>query len=269
MVTSEQKEQCVNYVKERYTVSHARACRLFNSSRLNIYYDKKMPKKDAPVKDAIFEAINKRKRGRKKVIAIVQRKHDFSSSRIRRVYEQSGLALPCKPKKRNIYGVRRPIERTLKLNQEWAIDFMSDSLADGRRIRVLTVIDHFNLSCKGIYIKHSMTARGVIHILEELFESHGKPLRVRTDNGPEFISKYFRKWMKNNEVTCIRIQPGKPQQNAIIERFNRTVREDLLDPNLFFSLEHASELAHEFVYDYNHHRPHESLSNKTPIEYVA
>lgn len=215
------------------------------------------------------KAIDGRKRGKKKVIALVRRKHDYSRSRIRRVYEQSGLALLYKPAKRLPAGERRPIERTLKANEEWAMDFMSDALANGRCIRALTVIDHYNLECKGIRIHHSMPAYRLIEILEELIEVHGKPKRIRTDNGPEFISKQFQLWLKANKIEWVRIQPGKPQQNAIIERFNRTVREDLFDAHLIFDLEHAAELARNFIHEYNHHRLHESLKDQTPLEYAA
>ena len=116
---------------------------------------------------------------------------------------------------------------------------------------------------------HSIPAYKLIEILEELFDIHGKPKRIRTDNGPEFISKKFGLWLKKNAIELVRIQPGKPQQNAFVERFNRTVREDLLDANLIFDLEHAAELANEFIREYNTERPHESLKNKTPLEYAA
>jgi putative transposase len=228
-----------------------------------------MPAKDAPIRDAINKAIDGRKRGRKKVIALVRRKHEYSKSRIRRVYEQSGLSLLYKPSKRLPAGERRPIERTLKANEEWAMDFMSDALTNGRCIRGLTVIDHYNLECKGIRIHHSIPSCRLIEILEQLFEVNGKPQRIRTDNGPEFISKRFQLWLKENEIEWVRIQPGKPQQNAIIERFNRTVREDLFDANLIFDLEHAAELAQNFIYEYNNDRPHESLNDLTPLEYAA
>ena len=225
--------------------------------------------KDIPVREAIMSVLNGKKRGRKKVIALVQRKYEYSQSCIRRVYEQSGLALYHKPKKRKYKTERQPIERTLKANEEWAMDFMSDALANGRKLRALTVIDHFNLECKGLRMHHSIPAYKLIEILEELFDMHGKPKRIRTDNGPEFISKKFGLWLKKNAIELVRIQPGKPQQNAFVERFNRTVREDLLDANLIFDLEHAEELANEFIREYNAERPHESLKNQTPLEYAA
>lgn len=269
MVTSEQKEQCVLYVQKKYTVSHARACHLLNCSRQTKYYRKKMPEKDAPVRQAILGVLQGRRRGRKKVMAMVQRKFDYSQSCIRRVYEQSGLSLYHKPKKRKYKTERKPIERTLKANEEWAMDFMSDALVCGRKIRALTVIDHFNLECKGLRMHHSIPTYKLMEILEELFDMHGKPKRIRTDNGPEFISKKFGLWLRKNNIEQVRIQPGKPQQNAFVERFNRTVREDLLDANLLFDLEHAEALADVFIREYNGERPHESLKNQTPLEYAA
>jgi putative transposase len=116
---------------------------------------------------------------------------------------------------------------------------------------------------------HSIPTYKLMEILEELFDMHGKPKRIRTDNGPEFISKKFGLWLRKNNIEQVRIQPGKPQQNAFVERFNRTVREDLLDANLLFDLEHAEALADVFIREYNGERPHESLKNQTPLEYAA
>ena len=228
-----------------------------------------MPAKDEPVKTAIAEVIGSKKRGRKKIIPKIKAKHSFSASRIRRVYVKYGFALLKKPRKRIRSHPRNPIERTLLPNQEWAMDFMSDALVNGRRIRSLNIIDHYNLECKAVQINYSLPAIRVIEILEQVISVHGKPARIRTDNGPEFTSKQFQLWMQNNDIAWSKIQKGKPQQNAIVERFNRTFREDVFDANLLFSIEHANELADEFKQEYNYERPHESLKDKTPIEYAA
>jgi len=229
-----------------------------------------MPIKDAPVKEAIEMVIKNRKRGRKKVIQMVQRQNpQYSKSKIRRIYEQNGFALAQKPKKRIINNPKNPIEIPFEKNIEWAIDFMHDTLVNRRQIRSLNIIDHFNRECKGISIRHSFPAVRVIEYLEEIISVHGKPTRIRTDNGPEFTSKAFQLWLWNNNIEWSKIEKGCPQQNAIIERFNKTVREDLLDANLFFTLEHANELAEEFKHDYNNNRPHESLNGKAPNEYAA
>ena len=109
----------------------------------------------------------------------------------------------------------------------------------------------------------------MIEILERTIAEHGIPLGIRTDNGPEFTSCLFQSWLDKNEIEWIKIQKGKPQQNAIIERFNRTYREDILDANLFFSLDHVYEVTQPWIVDYNQERPHESLNYCTPIEYAA
>lgn len=228
-----------------------------------------MPLKDAPIKLAIEKVLSGKRRGRKKVMAMLRKTHPFSKSRIRRVYEQYGFALYYKPKRRFPQKAKNPIERTFAPNQEWAMDFMSDSLANGRAIRSLNIIDHYNLECKGIRINYSMPTVRLIEILEEVIETNGKPLRIRTDNGPEFTSKRFQLWLKKNNIIWSEIQKGKPQQNAFIERFNRTLREELFDANLLFNIEHANKLAAEVMYDYNNLRPHESLKDETPKSYAA
>jgi putative transposase len=158
---------------------------------------------------------------------------------------------------------KNPAFVPLQSNEEWAIDFMHDSLACGRRFRSLNIIDPYNRECKGIYIRYNLPAVRVIELLEQSIEKYGKPKFIRSDNGPEFISKRF------NGIGWSKIQKGKPQQNCHIERFNKTVREDLFDANLIFSIEHGNELAENFKVEYNSIRPHESLNDLTPIEYAA
>jgi putative transposase len=229
-----------------------------------------MPQKDEPVSKAIQEAIGTKRRGRKKVIAMIQRIHPYySSSRIRRVYEQQGYALYSKPTKRRPQTKANPAFIPMRENHEWGIDFMHDVLENGRQIRSLNIIDPFNRLCKGMFINYSMPAKRVIELLEIAIECHGKPAYMRTDNGPEFISKRFQLWMKDKKIKWANIRKGKPQENCFIERFNRTAREDLFDATIFFNLEDANEKAAEFTDEYNRLRPHESLNNKTPLEYAA
>lgn len=229
-----------------------------------------MPLKDESVSTAIKSVIGTRRRGRKKVIALIQRTHPYySSSRIRRVYEQQGFALYSKPAKKRQQTKANPAYIPLQENAEWGIDFMHDVLESGRQIRSLNIIDPFNRLCKGMFINYSMPATRVIELLEIAIECHGKPGSIRTDNGPEFISKRFQLWLKKKEIKWMNIRKGKPQENCFIERFNRTAREDLFDANIFLSLEDANEKAAEFKDEYNMIRPHESLNNKTPLEYAA
>jgi putative transposase len=229
-----------------------------------------MVEKDAPVLAAVKEAIGSKQSGRNKVIALVQRQHrDFSSSRIRRVYEQNGYSLFKKPRAKRRQNKPAPACVPLSENMEWCIDFMHDVLDNNRQIRSLNVIDPFNRVCKGMYIHHSMPAKRVIEYLQRTIEEHGKPATIRTDNGPEFISKRFQLWLHDNKIKWIAIRKGKPQENCFIERFNRTAREELFNATLFASLEDANEKAVIFKKEYNTERPHESLHYKTPMEYAT
>ncbi len=229
-----------------------------------------MPLKDLKLKEIIDSVLGESRKGREKVIRLVRKNHpEIGSSRIRRVYERSGLALSKKLRRRIKDNPANPIEIPLTTNVEWAIDFMSDALEDGRRIRTLNAIDHHNRYCPGISIGFNMPARIVIAELEKMIEIYGKPKSIRTDNGPEFRSKLFQKWLSNNHIKWSRIQKGKPQQNAIIERFNKTFREDVLDAHIFKSIESAKEITESWLQEYNTLRPHQSLNYQTPIQYVA
>ena len=229
-----------------------------------------MPGKDIVVKQAIESVMGSTRKGRNKIIRLVQKNHPhLGASKIRRVYERSGFSLSKKWRRRMKDNPANPISIPLVANEEWAIDFMCDVLEEGRQIRTLNVIDHFNRQCMGISVDYSLPSRKVIEALERIIEQHGKPIRIRTDNGSEFCSKRFQLWLRENKIEWSRIQKGKPQQNAIVERFNKTYREDVLDANLFSSLAHARELTTKWLWDYNNERLHESLNYLTPIAYAA
>lgn len=229
-----------------------------------------MPDKDELIRIAIIAVLGSSRKGRNKVIALVRKQYpQYGHSQIRRVYERSGFSLSRKLSRRIKDNPANPIEIPFAPNEEWAMDFMSDALSDGRRFRTLNIIDHFNRKCIGIMANTSLPARVVIRYLEQRIELHGKPKRIRTDNGPEFRSKLFQKWLKNNDITWSRIQKGKPQQNAIIERFNKTYREDVLDANIFRDIGQVDEITKPWIDDYNNYRPHQALNYQTPSAYAA
>lgn len=265
-----QKQAHVSYLKDTCKVSHAWACKVMGASRTAKYYEKKMPSKDMELKSIIKQLIGSSRKGREKVIRLVQKKHpNISSSKIRRVYEREGFSLYRRLRRRVKLQPANPITIPLVANEEWAADFMSDTLENSRTFRSLNVVDHYNRACKGIAIAHSLPAARVIEHLERMIEAHGKPKRIRTDNGPEFRSRKFQAWMKAQDIQWSPIQNGKPQQNAIVERFNKTFREDILDAYLFLSIEHAQQLADAWTREYNQERPHQALNYQTPLEYAA
>lgn len=265
-----QKQEHVEYLKVTYEVSHAWACRISQVSRTTFYYEKKMPAKDAQLKEIIEQVIGFSRKGREKVIRLVQKKYPhISGSKIRRVYERAGFSLYKRLRRRVKHQPANPLTIPLVANEEWAIDFMSDSLESGRSFRTLNVVDHYNRACKGIVAAFNLPAYQVTTQLERIIEIHGKPKRIRTDNGPEFRSKRFQTWLKSQSIEWSPIQNGKPAQNAIVERFNKTFREDILDSYLFPSLQEVQRLTDQWVEEYNNERPHQALNYKSPLEYAA
>ena len=266
-----QKTEAVKYIEKQFPeVSYARACKLMCMSRTKKYHISKMEEKDKPILEAIREAVSKRRYGRKKVIAKVVNLHpQMGKSRIRRVYVKHGFSLPSKPTKRLRTRKPNPLNTPLEKNKSWHIDFMSDALVNGRKIRTFNAIDAFNRECIGIEIGFSMPSIQVTRILDRWIETHGKPDSIRSDNGPEFISKHFAKWLKSKQISWDPIQPGCPQENAFVERFNKTYRYEILDANILRDLKHSRELTQEWIQEYNHERPHESLGDKTPNQYAA
>jgi putative transposase len=226
-----------------------------------------MPFKDQPVKEAIMVVLKGCKKGRKKVIRMVQRIHpEMKSSKIRRVYVDSGLSLYRPVRKRRVSKKPEPLAVPMAKNEEWAMDFMSDRMVDGRPFRTLNLIDEYDRYCLNITVDTSINARRVTRELERVIESQGKPMAIRTDNGPEFTSKWFQCWLKSAGIKWSAIEKGEPSQNAFIERFNRTLREDVLDANLFFNLSNARRNTESFQREYNTRRPHEALNYMTPCE---
>lgn len=184
-----------------------------------------------------------------------------------RVYCQLDLNLPRRGKKRLPARIRQPLEAANQPNQGWSCDFMSDALWSGRKFRTFNVIDEFNREALRIEIDTSLPAARVIRALNELVEVRGAPLSIRLDNGPEFIAHTLAEWAKSKGIALNHIQPGKPTQNAYVERFNRTYRTEVLDCYVFDSLQEVRDMTTDWLHRYNHHRPHESLGSVPPVEY--
>ena len=157
----------------------------------------------------------------------------------------------------------------MAINQIWSMDFMSDTLTDGRSIRAFNVVDDYNREGLNIDVDLSMPAQRVIQSLERLIEWRGKPKAIRCDNGPEYISQVLRDWAQAMDIELMYIQPGKPTQNAYIERFNRTVRQECLNLHLFDSVESAQNITMQWLWIYNNQRPHFALGGMPPRSKVA
>jgi putative transposase len=191
----------------------------------------------------------------------------WNHKRIARVYKIMGLNKRKRGRKRLPARVKAPLVIPMQPNDTWSMDFMHDTLMNGRKFRVLNVIDDFNREALAIEPHYSIGSKLVCGILDREVKERGTPRAIRVDNGPEFIASALTEWCLERGIQLIYIQPGKPMQNGYIERFNRSFREDVLDANLFESLAQARMLCQEFMDDYNSERPHESLGNLSPINY--
>jgi putative transposase len=198
------------------------------------------------------------------------RKHGYcwNHKRVHRVYTEMALNLRKKPKKRLPARQPQPLKQSAVPNQFWSMDFMSDSLVNGRAFRTLNVIDDFNREALWIEVDTSLPAQRVIRVLDMLAEWRGYPDHIRCDNGPEFIAKIINLWAVKNGVVLDFIQPGKPAQNAYIERFNRTFREDVLDAYIFDSIQEVRQISEWWLEEYNNERPHQALDGLTPYEFA-
>ena len=194
--------------------------------------------------------------------------HAWNHKRIRRVYRALALHLKRKPKKRLPARVAQPLVVPGEANQTWSLDFMSDVLSNGRTFRTLNVIDDFNREALWIEVDTSLPAERVVRVLEMLLLERTTPRAIRMDNGPELISQRLENWAKEKHVELLPIQPGKPAQNAYIERFNRTYREEVLDAYLFDDLEEVRHITEHWLEDYNTIRPHEALQGVSPRQFA-
>ena len=192
----------------------------------------------------------------------------WNHKRIRRVYRALALHLQRKPKNRLPARTAQALVVPGQANQTWSLDFMSDSLSNGRTFRTLNVIDDYNREALWIEVDTSLPAERVVRVLEQLLEWRGTPTHIRMDNGPELISQRLESWAQEKHIDLLHIQPGKPAQNAYIERFNRTFREEVLDAYLFDNLKQVGQITESWLEDYNTIRPHEALKGISPRQFA-
>ncbi len=255
---------------QEFGASERQACRTIQLSRCAYRYQAKKIA-DEPIEQELRQLAEKQPRwGCEKMTDYLRNQagHAWNHKRIRRVYRAMALHLKRKPKK------RLPAREALTLgvpeqrNQTWSLDFMSDALSNGRTFRTLNVIDDFNREALWIEIDTSLPAERVVRVLEHLLAWQGKPTNIRMDNGPELISQRLESWARDKTIELLHIQPGKPAQNAYIERFNRTYREEVLDAYLFDDLQEVRYITEEWLETYNTIRPHEALQGLAPRQFA-
>ena len=192
----------------------------------------------------------------------------INHKRTERIYREEGLSLRLKRRKKKIAMIRVKLPEPKRVNQRWSMDFVSDSLCTGRRFRALTILDDFSRECLAIEVDTSIGGARVVSVLERLAELRGLPEVITVDNGPEFAGKAMDEWAYRRGVKLNSIRPGKPVENAYIESFNGKLRDECLNENWFITLKDARETIEAWRIDYNEFRPHSSLGDLSPVEYI-
>ena len=248
------------------------ACRIFQISQTCYRYRHTLSEDNQLIGQLLLEITNNHKNWGFSLCFLYLRNvkgYPWNHKRVYRIYLELQLNLRIKPKKR--LQREKPGKLTVpdRMNECWSMDFMSDNLEDGRRYRLFNIIDDYNREALSMEADISLPSRRVVQILEQLIQWRGKPSHIRCDNGPEYLSHHLQRWAIEQRINLLYIQPGKPQQNAYIERFNRTVRYDWLEQYLFNSIDQVQNYASKWLWHYNHERPNMALGGITPKQKLA
>jgi len=253
---------------EEHQVSVTQACRVVSLHRSLWYYQS--TRDDSDIQEAFTKLVDKLPHrgfdtyyGRLKAQGV-----PWGRTGMLRVYREMKLQHRRKFKRRLPSRIKKPLVQPIGKSLCWSMDFMHDVLINGRTFRVLNILDDYNREAVAIDSAHGYPAERVIRLLERITNFRGIPRSIRVDNGPEFTSKAFATWCKEHAIEIKFIQPGKPTQNAYIERFNRLFREDILDAYLFEDLRQVKRLAEEWRIDYNKYHPHKALMGKSPLQFL-
>jgi len=251
----------------RHGISIRFACQCLSVSELCFYYEPIFSSENEEIADWLLRLTTTHKRWGFGLCFLYLRNvkgYGWNHKRVYRIYRQLELNLRIRPKRRIKRNKPDALSVPTSVNQVWSIDFMSDSLADGRSLRTFNVLDDYNREGLGIEVDLSLPSGRIIRSLEQIIEWRGQPSAIRLDNGPEYISQSLVDWANSKRITLMYIQPGKPTQSACIERYNRTVRHEWLDMHAFESVEQAQHLATEGLWLYNNERPNTAIGGVPP-----
>lgn len=269
MVSPASKREAVGYAEKTFEVSQRRACRAMKIPRSTVRYERREDANEWLRVRLKTLATQRRRFGSPRLTVLLRREgHIVNHKRVERIYREEGLQLKKRKKRRQTAALRIVIPTPEKPNERWSMDFVSDCIANGRKFRCLTIVDDFSRESPAIVVDTSLPGQRVTRTLDYLGETRGLPDTIVCDNGPEFSGIALDRWAHERGVKIAFIRPGKPVENAFIESFNGKFRDECLNEHWFTSLEDAQEKIETWRRDYNKNRPHSSLGNLTPEEFM-
>jgi putative transposase len=265
-------------VCKKLKVSERRACRVIGQPRSTQRYTDRKTEKDRPLLEMMVMLSRENPRyGYRRVWALLRREGwSVNKKRVHRLWREEGLKVPHKQRKRRRLAKLEDVsengcmrKRAEHKDHLWSYDFVMDRTDDGRRLKILAIVDEYTRECLSIEAERSITAGDVVKILAKLFEKRGEPAFIRSDNGPEFVAKAVKGWLEASGVQTLYIEPGSPWENAYAETFIGRFGDELLKREVFASLLEAKVLVEDYRNHYNQRRPHSALGYRTPAEFAA
>ena len=255
-------------------VSERRACQVISQPRMTQRYKIKQPERDKALTAEIKKLARRHKRYGYRMITAKLRQDGWivNHKRVQRIWQKEGLQVPYRRKFKKARGSSENsccVKKAEHINHVWTYDFMSDQTEDGKKLKLLTVLDEFTRESPAIEVGRSIRAKDVIAVLEYLFIVRGVPKFIRSDNGPEFIADAIKKWLKKKHVGTLYIEPGSPWENGYIESFNGKLRDEVLNREVFYSVKEAKVIVESWRLEYNNHRPHSGLGYMTPAAFAT
>ena len=263
------RREAVAHLREAHGVSERRACAVLNADRSTIRYQTR--RGDDGDLRARLKAISAERRRfgyRRLHILLAREGWHVNHKKLKRIYREEGLQVRKRGGRKRAIGTRAPILLPAGVNERWSLDFVSDALTDGRRFRILAIVDDYSRECLSLVADTSLSGARVARELDSLILARGKPKTVVSDNGTELTSMAILKWSESRAVGWHYIAPGKPMQNAFVESFNGRLRDECLNEALFESLRHARHVLADWRTDYNTTRPHSAHGGLSPHEFI-
>lgn len=264
------RREAASYLRQTYGVSERRAGRALGIGNSSLRYRSRRPAAEELRRRLRELAAERPRYGYQRLWALLRREGwGVNHKRVYRLYVEEGLKLRKRRRRARAQVERVPLLAPTAADERYSMDFMRDTLADGRVFRTLNIVDDYTRECLAIEVDTSLPGARVVRVLERLAAAGRRPLHIVVGNGPEFVSKAVDQWAARSGVNLRFIVPGKPMQNGYIESFNGKFRDECLSQHWFISLEEARSVSEEWRIDYNERRPHRSLQHLTPAEFAA